>query len=160
MDIAEGIKNLPSLIWNYLKDGFNDVKNAVLGLPTKILDGIKSIFIPDTAYIENAMTAFLRELEMKFNFDTDFFKGLFTGEQPVKDVNTDYYLPGVGTLNLKIFDTKYLIDGVTFFRPFIRGFLVLLMALYNIKQVLGFIRQDAGIVTGKAVDIEMKARKD
>lgn len=93
---------------------------------------------------------------MKFNFDTAFFENLFHGESVVQDVYADYDIYGVGSFHLKMFDAKFLVDGVEYFRPFIRGFLVLLMALYNIKQILGFIRQDAGVVTGKAVSMADK----
>lgn len=92
-------------------------------------------------------------MKLKFNFDTDFFESLFDEEEPVTDIEGDYHISGVGNMKLKFFDTKFLVDGVNYFRPFIRGFLILLLALYNIKQVLSFIRQDAGIVTGKAVDM-------
>ena len=118
-----------------------------------ILDGIKSIFIPDYDVIQDKFYSFLDELKMKFSFNTDFFESILSGEQPVTDIEGDYNVPGVGEFHLTFFDSKYFVDGVTFFRPFIRGFLVLLMAFYNIKMVLSFIRQDAGIVTGKGVDI-------
>lgn len=95
------------------------------------------------------MDGFLKTLKTKFNFDTEFFETLGTGEEPVKDIYVDYNIPYVGAFNLKVFEAKYFVDGVEFFRPFIRGFLVLLMALYNVRQVLAFIRQDAGVVTGK-----------
>lgn len=91
---------------------------------------------------------------MKFGFDTEFFEALFDGEMSVQDVYTDYEISGVGTFTLKVLDTKFFVEGVTYFRPFIRGFLVLLMALYNIHHVLSFIRQDAGVVAGKADDLE------
>lgn len=94
-------------------------------------------------------------MEMKFNFDTDFFENLIQGESAVTDIYFDYNIPYVGDFRLKAFDSKYFIDGVTYFRPFIRGFLVLLMAFYNIKQILSFIRQDAGVAQGKAEDIEI-----
>lgn len=157
--VWEAITNLPQLIADKLSQFFTDIKEAIQGLPTLILNGIRDIFIPDTEYIENAFNSFLQELKMKFSFDTEFFENvLSTDGHPVTDVNQDYEIPGVGTLNLKFFDTKYLVDGVTYFRPFIRGFLVLLMAFYNIKMIIGFFRQDAGIVTGKAVDMEMRSR--
>lgn len=129
-----------------------------MSLPSLILNGIKDIFIPDVDALENEFNAFLRELKLQFNFDTDFFENIATDGTPVQDVEGDYSISGVGTFKLKFFDTKYLYDGVEFFRPFIRGFIVLLLAFYNIKMLLGFIRQDAGVVTGKAVDMEMKGR--
>lgn len=108
--------------------------------------------MPNEEYMEEALQTFQEELKRKFNFDTEFFESLFDTGSPVEDVKGDYNIPGVGKLNLTFFDTSFFVDGVNYFRPFIRGFLVLMMALYNIKQVLGFIRQDAGVVTGKAID--------
>lgn len=87
---------------------------------------------------------------MKFNFDTTVFESLFQGESAVTDKYVDYNIPGVGAFHLKVFDSKYLIDGVTFFRPFIRGFLVLLMFLYNVRQLIGFFGYDAGVVAGRS----------
>lgn len=86
---------------------------------------------------------------MKFSFDTDFFESLFQGESAVEDTTVDYAIPGVGSFNLKVFDSKYFVQGITYFRPFIRGFIVLLLALYNIKQLIGFFGYDAGVVTGR-----------
>lgn len=93
---------------------------------------------------------------MKFSFDTEFFDTMFDDERPVTDVFADYTIPGVGKFNFKFFDTQYLYDGVTYFRPFIRGFVVLLMAFFNIRMILSFIRQDAGVVAGKAVSMSNK----
>ena len=90
---------------------------------------------------------------MKFSFDTDFFENLISSEQPVTDVYMDYTIPGVGDFNLKVFDTNFFVQGVTYFRPFIRGFIVLLIAFFNIKMLMSFIRQDAGVITGKGVDM-------
>lgn len=87
---------------------------------------------------------------MKFGFNTSFFENLFQSEKPVEDVYADYEISGVGNFHLKVFDTKYLIDGVTFFRPFIRGFLVLMMFLYHVKQMIGFFGYDAGVVAGRS----------
>lgn len=66
-------------------------------------------------------------------------------EKPVENVNADYNIYGVGTLNLKFFDATYLIQGVNRFRPVIRGFVVLLLLFYNYYQVLSFIGQDPRI---------------
>lgn len=87
---------------------------------------------------------------MKFSVDTSFFQSIFQGESAVEDTTVDYTIPGVGSFNLKVFDSKYFVQGITYFRPFIRGFIVLLLALYNIKQLIGFFGYDAGVVTGRS----------
>ena len=71
-------------------------------------------------------------------------------ETPVGDEYMDYYIPGVGNFEFKVLDTKFFVDGVTYFRPFIRGFLVLLMLLYHIRMLISFFGYDAGVVAGRS----------
>lgn len=145
--LVEKISNLPQLIADSIKGFFTDLKDGVL-------NGIKSIFIPDTDAIQASFNSFLFELKSKFGFDTSFFEDVLGEDgKPVTDIEGDYNIHGVGNMKLKFFDTEYLVQGVEYFRPFIRGFLVLLMAFYNIKMVLSFFRQDAGLVTGKTVSM-------
>lgn len=143
-------------LWNWLSgvvSGLETVWQAIVNLPSKIgevvTNALKAIFVPDTGYIDSAFSSFLEEIKMKFSFDTDFFESLFQGESAVEDTTVDYAIPGVGSFNLKVFDSKYFVQGITYFRPFIRGFIVLLLALYNIKQLIGFFGYDAGVVTGR-----------
>lgn len=87
-------------------------------------------------------------------YKTDSFEGIFDYEKPVEDVTGKYELYGVGTFNLKFMDSAYLKQGVAYFRPVIRGFLVLLMLLYNVRQLIGFF----GYNSGAAVEGEVKRR--
>ena len=148
--VWQAITDLPSLIGNALKGFFDNVVSAITSLPNAIINGIKAIFIPDTDYIESSFNSFTQELKLKFNFDTEFFENLFQSESPVTDVYVDYDVPYVGKFKFKVLDADFLVTGITYFRPFIRGFLVLLMALYNIKQLIGFFGYDAGVVAGRS----------
>lgn len=142
-------------IWGQTFDRMlGDIGLWILDIPNKIKEGLKEIFVPDTEYIESSFESFRNELKMKFSFDTEFFDTLFDDERPVTDIFTEYNIAGVGSFNLKVFDTKFFYDGVTYFRPFIRGFIVLLLAFYNVRMVLSFVRQDAGVVAGKGADID------
>lgn len=132
--------------------------DKIVNLPNTILDGIKGIFVPDEGAIEQAFYDFLRELEMKFNFNTEFFKGLFFDPDgtplegsAVTDVKGEYEIPGVGKFNLTFMDSEFLYQGVEFFRPFIRGFIVLLLFMFHINSVLSLIGQDGGIKEGKEI---------
>lgn len=148
--IAQGIANLPQLIGDAIVEGLD-------GLFDWLLEGIRDLlvatFVPDVEVIRGKFEVFLDGLATKFNFNTDFLDVLTSDEKVVEDMLVDYELPGVGKLNLKVFDAKYLYDGVTAFRPYIRGFLVLMLGLYHVKMVLSFIRQDAGVATGKIVSM-------
>lgn len=156
--VWQAVASLPSLIADSLKGFFDSVKDAILSLPTLILDGIKAIFIPDAEYIDTAFNGFLTELKMKFGIDTGFFENLFQGESAVDDVQGNYTIHGVGAFNLTFLDASWIVQGVTYFRPFIRGFLVLLMMLYHVRQLIGFFGYNAGVVAGRSDHIEMSKK--
>ena len=147
--ITKDIAGIPQIAFNLFSDILNKISDTLTGLPKQILDGIRDIFIPDSDEIQAKFFNFIENLKVKFNFDTDFFTGLFNTETPVEDITTQYHIHGVGNFNLKLLDTKYFVQGVEFFRPFIRGVLVLFMGFYNVRMGLSFIRQDAGVVSGK-----------
>lgn len=160
--VWQAIINLPQLIWDKVSQGFNAVIDAITGLPQAIIDGIKDLFIPDTETVNAIVTEFLETLKTKFNFDTSFFIELFSTSTVSEDdapfdnvVIPTYGIPGVGNFVVQVIDYKYLIMGVNLLRPYIRGFIALLLMLYNIKQILSFIRQDGGVVAGKGADIAM-----
>lgn len=143
-------------MWGWLDgivDGITSLKESVLGIPGLIVDGIKDIFVPDADYIDNAFNTFVDELKMKFSLDYGAFENLFTSEKAVDDVYADYSINGIGNLRLKVFDSSFFVQGVTYFRPFVRGFLVLLMLLYHVRQLLGFFGYNAGVVAGRTDDI-------
>lgn len=136
-----------------MSDWFAALWEGITQIPNLILEGIKEIFIPDNEYIEESFNGFLDELKMKFNIDTGAFESLFQGESAVTDTYVDYNIHGVGGMHLKVFDSSFLVQGVEYFRPFIRGFLVLMMLLYHVKQAIGFFGYDSGVVTGRSEHI-------
>lgn len=109
--------------------------------------------------IENTFNSLVTDLQMKFGIGGagDALTGLFDGERPVEDIEGNYTLANGHSYNLKFLDTKFLVDGIEYFRPFIRGFLVLLMLLYHVRQLIGFFGHDSGVVAGKT-DYENVAR--
>lgn len=159
--VWEAITELPSLIANALKsffdsivDALGNVWDAIKSLPELILDGIKAIFIPDKDYIETEFNSFLQEMKVKFNMDFSAFENLFQTESVVSDTYVDYNIHGVGNFNLKVFDSSFFAQGVAYFRPIIRGFLVLMMLLFHVKQLIGFFGYDAGVVAGRSEHIK------
>lgn len=120
------------------------------------------VFIPDAGYIEEKFNEFLANMKRRFGIDTGMFESLFTSEKPVEDIYVDYSILGLGNFHLKVFDTSYFVQGVTYFRPFIRGFLVLLMLLYHVKQCISFFGYDSGVVTGRSDHIaaEKKGQRE
>lgn len=86
----------------------------------------------------------------------DSFQGIFDYEKPVDDISGTYNLYGIGNFNLKFLDTTYLKDGIAYFRPVIRGFLVLLMLLYHVRQLIGFFGYNSGAAVEKELDRRTK----
>lgn len=144
-------------LWGWLDgivSGLETVWQAITSLPEKIADSVKDIFVPDNEYIETQFDGFLNEMKMKWGFSDSFMHGLFDNETAVTDIKSDYTIPGVGSFKLTMFDSSFFVQGITYFRPFIRGFLVLMMMLYHIKQLIGFFGYDAGVVTGRTEHIK------
>lgn len=137
---------------------FDNLVTEIIKLPETIKEFIIEIFVPDNEYIEQKFQTFLNDLKLKFGFDTSIMTGLFDSATPVEDTYADIPISGVGTFHVKVFDSKFFSDGVAYFRPFIRGFLVLMMALYHIRQLIGFFGYDAGVVAGRSEHIA-SARK-
>lgn len=159
--VWEAVTVIPEKISEFatsVGDWFIDLGDKLLSLPSIILDGIKGIFIPDTGYIQERFDSFLADTKMRFGINTDVFRDIFQGEQPVEDVKGDYQISGVGTFNLTFLDTSFFREGITYFRPLVRGFLVLLMVLYNIRQAIGFFGYDAGVVVGRSDHIAAEKR--
>lgn len=110
------------------------------------MNGIKEIFVPDEQEIKDAFNGTIEDIERSLGVQLnsiEFLEGVT--ERPVQDIESDYSLHGVGTFHLKFFDTKFLTQGVDFFRPLIRGFIVLLLLFYNYRQLLTFLGQDPAI---------------
>lgn len=118
-------------------------------MPTLIVNGIKEIFVIDVDYVKDSTTDFADYIKTQFGVDTSVFENLFQNETPVEDVEMDYNIPYVGDFHLKVLDASFLKDGVEFFRPIIRGFIVLLLLFYHVKNLVGFFGYDAGVVSGR-----------
>lgn len=128
--IATSVAEIPGLI-----------SDKLTALPGLILDGIKDIFIPEAEVIEEKMTSGLEAIALTLDANWNALDGLFDGERPVEDIKADIPVPGLGTMELTILDSEYLIRGVHYFRPYIRGFLTLLLILFHWQNILGLIRQ-------------------
>ena len=155
-DIVESIISLPIKIGEAIGGIFYDLFNWLNPFSDDfilkiffewITDLLKEIFVPDTEQIKSNFNDMLESVSNSFGISFDSLEE-FTDtwqEKPTDDIESDYNIHGVGTLKLKFLDTTYLVQGVNKFRPIIRGFVVLLLILYNYYQVLTFIGQDPRI---------------
>lgn len=128
------------------------VIDAVTAIPSLILDGIREIFIPNTEHIDDIWSDTVDTISAKFGFVSYDLGDLFSQSKEIEDIQGDYTFYGLGTLNLTFFDTQYLKQGLLYFRPFIRGFIILLCVFYNIRQALGFFGYSSGEIKSAAKD--------
>lgn len=132
-----------------LFDKLKAVAEGIISLPLKIgekiLEILKDIFVPDVSEIENTMDTMVDNISSQLGVQFNTLDRLFDREAAPEDVNQSYNISGLGTLKLKFFDSSYLIKGVALMRPYIRGFLVLLLVLFHWRNILSLIGQDPGI---------------
>lgn len=161
-DIFTDVRDAPETFKEFLGEFFEDLYEDITSIPSAIAELFVDILVPDTEYISNKFNEFVEMLQFKFGFDTSVFANLFTSESPVEDVYVNYSIPGIGQFNLKVLDASFLTQGVSYFRPIIRGFLVLLMFLFHVKQLISFFGYDAGVITGRSEHIAeaKKAQKE
>ena len=150
----------------FFSDFFSDIASAIrsLGrsisnLPNTIVNGITSFFVPNSASLMNKLVEFSDELKEKFNFDTTAFESLFTDEKPVEDFEIDYTIPNVGDFHFTVLEADWLQWGVEQLRPYLKGFIVLMLMLYNIRQLIGFFGYNSGVVAGRSEHIQSSIKK-
>lgn len=119
-----------------------------------LLEGIKDMFVPSADAMDATIDHFLSEISVITNVDTSYFENLFKEGKPIEDVYVDYDIPNVGKINFKVFDAEIFVDGFWEVRDFVRGFLVLLLFLYHIRQLIGFFGYNAGVVAGRNEEIK------
>lgn len=121
-------------------DKLSGIAEKIAGLPALIanalLDGIKSIFIPDTDYINTEFDKLKQEIQLAFGISAYDMDLIFNKEIAFSDVTVTMY--GMECTVVKTDKLKQVILAV---RPYIRGFIVLLMVFYNINQFLMLIGQ-------------------
>jgi hypothetical protein len=154
--IVEGIIQIPLNLWNYIKeipgqvwsffesafsslgDVVSNIWNAVKGIPDAIFEGIKRIFIPDTDKIQSSIDKLKDVAKSKFGVESVDLSGIMGVGTEISNHSGTVEILGY-SFTADFLDVSYLISGVTTFRPYIRGFIILLIFLYNINQFLHFI---------------------
>ena len=125
-------------LWGWLSDIVDKLRSLAEGIsniPELIVQGIKRIFVPDPEVIKEQINNLTSEVEHSLGLSESTLDDLKNvGEQPIEDIEGTYKFYGLGSLNLKFFDTSALKQGVEEFRPLIRGFTVLMLVLFIIRQ--------------------------
>ena len=136
-------------ILNTIATKLQSVIDTLTGIPSLILNGIKDIFVPDTAVIEQEFNALLDKLEDKmgiFQYDLD---NLFADSMQPGNIEGTFGTT-LWSYTGAFVDFRWLIQGVEYFRPIIRGFLVLLMFFYNVRMALSMFGLSSGEIASAA----------
>lgn len=117
------------------------IENAVNSLG----EFIKSLFIPDEDYLttkkEQLENAFSNLMGFQVSSIEAFFKASNVGESVLVDELHTIKLNGIGNVQFKAFDNKFLLQGINTFKPVIRGFIALMLVFFNMNQLLNVIGQ-------------------
>jgi hypothetical protein len=129
-------------LWKNLGDSLTSGWEIVSGIPDAVFEGVKSIFIPE----EDDITGVVEEISNSFDdllisYD---LKALWSSSQSIEDVKVTMY----GS-TATIIDTSTYKKVIKEIRPYIRGFLALLLVLFNVNQFLALIGQSPISLTGK-----------
>jgi hypothetical protein len=143
--VWEFVKQIPGQVWSFFESAFSslgdvvsNIWNAVKGIPDAIFEGIKRIFIPDTDKIQSSIDKLKDVAKSKFGVESVDLSGIMGVGTEISNHSGTVEILGY-SFTADFLDVSYLISGVTTFRPYIRGFIILLIFLYNINQFLHFI---------------------
>lgn len=125
-NVAQSIADIPSLII----DG--------------ILDGLAYLFVPDNDVLETEVQRLVDTITLSTGVEIVDYSVIFGSPSDKLDAITGANVYGLtGTLSYVRFD--WLVYAVRWFKPYIRGFVVVLLTLYNINQLLAFL--DIGVIS-------------
>lgn len=137
-------------------DRLGDVAERIANLPTLLIEGvvegIKSIFVPNVDYIENKVQ-YLRDEFLALGVGFYDMSDIFNTEKPFADITATIRGQEVVLVNMDIAD-----KAVQEFRGIIRGFIVLMIVIYNYNQFMGFIGQQ-GLTLGGVIVPLVKGEK-
>lgn len=143
--VWEFVKQIPGQVWGFFENSFSTLtsvfKNTydfVITIPEKIFDGIKSIFVPREEDVNNSIERLKTSFSDTFGIGDFDLSGVMGVSTEISNKSTEITILGY-TFNFSFFDVTYIKRAVNDFRPYIRGFILLMLALYNINQFFSFI---------------------
>ncbi len=139
--IKKVLKKIGTTIFNAFSDTLGKIVDGILSIPEAIGKFIKKLFIPEDGFLDGAMDRLNKSfLGLLASYD---LTALASGSKEFTDVTCVLYGKKV-----TILDAGLVMKGISFFRSVIRGFIALLLVLFNINMFLGFIGQPAISIVG------------
>lgn len=145
--VWEFVKQIPGQVWGFFENSFSALtsvfKNTydfVITIPEKIFEGIKSIFVPREEVVNEKIDSLKNVFVTTFGIESYDLSNVLGVETQITDQKGIINIAGFD-FNVTFLDVTYIVKAVSTFRPYIRGFIVLLMIFYNINQFLTLIGQ-------------------
>lgn len=136
------------LVYTAFKDVLSNIIDGILSIPKKVgeffdslMDFIKGIFVPKEEDIDSALNRLKSEfgrLLVKYNLTT-----LASGSSAFKDISCTIMGQTVVIIRMDL-----AVKALGTFRPYMRGFMALLLVLFNINQFLHLIGQPSISIIG------------
>lgn len=133
--IGDGFTSL----WNWL----GDILESITDIPELVLDGIRNIFVPDIDVIKSEFDGLMSTLKSKLGVDVYDLDSLFITSSAPEDIEASYSV-GLFSYSGKFVDFTWFIYAVERLRGYIRGFLVLLLLIFNVRQALSMFGLSSG----------------
>ncbi len=132
-------------------DKIGNIGEAIVNLPSQIAKSIGTklteLFIPSDNYLLSKRVQIEQSFSKLMGFNVSEVQNMFeyedTSEIVISGENSKININGIGEIEFKTFDNKFLLDGLNKFRPIIRGFTVLMLAFFNLNQLLNIIGQSS-----------------
>lgn len=139
--IKKVLRKIGTTIFNAFSDTLGKIIDGILAIPEAVGEFIKNLFVPKDGEMDKA----LNKLKSAFGGLLYSYEltSLATGSKEFGDITCTLYGKKV-----TILDASLVLKGVGYFRSIIRGFIALLLVLFNVNQFLGFIGQPAISIVG------------
>ena len=134
--IAEGLKGF----FDGLGEKLSSVIEGILSLPAKMIGALRDFLIPKKEDIDAVVQDNINRIKTAFGIGAVDLSGILGRSTEIADHTGSVDVYGLGTFNGTFLKVDYLVTAVTTFRPYIRGFLALLLIFYNIRQFFGLFR--------------------
>ena len=129
-----------------LGDWFSNLGTSIVSLGGTIVDGVIGIFVPDVDFIMGKIDYLTVEFS-KLGVGSLDMSAMFKGEKALDDITIEIYGQTVTIVRMDIVNR-----AIQKFRAIIRGFIGLLLILYNYNQFMGLIGQP-GITFGAHIRV-------
>lgn len=139
--VTDALKNIGKTIFGAFVDTLQSIIDGILAIPKAVGEFIKNLFVPKDGEMDKALDKLKSAFSgLLYSYE---LTSLATGSKEFGDITCTLYGKKV-----TILDASLVLKGVGYFRSIIRGFIALLLVLFNVNQFLGFIGQPAISIVG------------